>query len=287
MVISFFTINVRRWGDSRQTGIMKHTYDTLAFCLAAKNHPHLLDEPEFQQAQAEVDASPELQQQLQEAQDFLEKHPVLISTSEMPSDVRARISSVLEAQETKQAPAGEAVLGPWEVRRNFAWAVCLVLLLAGMAVLSSTILESQVDRKYQVTLAEMPPQDAFRMEIGRLVDHGLQLQRRSSDPHQLVSWLGDQGLPDIQAPETLMSMPSMGCAKFETPFGNIAVVCFNTDGQVIHMFIADASEMGLQDPIDPRKFQLRGRPVKEWSDNENLYLLVPQEKDSELPEIFL
>ena len=266
---------------------MKKSYDTIAHCLTADDHPHLKEDMDFQKAQAEVDASPELQQQLEVARAFFEKHPRLMDVSEMPSDVRNRIAKVLAAHQPEASFATEPTLSPWEVRRSFAWAACLVLLLAGMAVLSSRFMEHQAKQSYQLVLSEMPPQDAFRAEVGRLLKQGMPLQVQAQDATQLVSWLGDRGMPYVQPPQPLMDKPTMGCARFQTPFGDIGVICFKVENGVLHMFVADAGKMGLESVIAPRSFELRGRRVKEWSDEETLYLLVPQEPETDLPELFL
>jgi hypothetical protein len=280
-------LDVRNWSAHRQTDTMSSPTDILAHCLAAEQHPHLKEDPEFQQALQAVQASPDLQRQLREAGDFFHRHPVLLDTSGMPKDVRKRIAHVLAAEPAITSDLAEPVLGPWEIRRNFAWAACLVLLLAGMAMMSSRILEYKVERTYAHTLRQMPPQDAFRTEIGRMVDQGMSLQQREADMTRLVSWLGDHGVGEIHPPARLMEMPSVGCATFEAPFGKISVVCFSYQNGVMHLFVADAEEMGLDAAVIPRRFQLRGRPVLEWSDQENLYLLIPQEPDANLPELFL
>jgi hypothetical protein len=279
---------VRKRTLNRLTGIMNHSYDILSHCLAAENHPHLQDEPEFIEARNAVEASPELQDQLREAREFFRDHPALIELSTMPRDVKERIAKVLkEEQNSMPAKRGDHVVGPWGVRRNFAWAACLALLLAGMAVMSSWILEEQVDRKHRLALRDMPPQDAFRSEIGRMISQGMPLQTRSENPTELISWLGDQGVSDIQPPKSLLDYPSLGCAYFTAPFGKISVVCFQINNGVVHLFVADAQEMGVEPDHSPRSFILRGRTVLEWSDDEHLYLLIPQEPETDLPELFL
>jgi hypothetical protein len=266
---------------------MNSDHDILAQCLAAQDHPHLADEPEFLQAKAALDASPELQDQLQEARRFLEAHPVLVDTTGMPADVRERISRTLREQAGASTPAGKQILGPWQIRRQFAWAASLVLLLAGMAVLSSSLMDRQYERNRQIALQLMRPQDAFRSEIGHLVNRRLNLQERSDSATQLVSWLGERGMENIHAPTALMENPTLGCAQFDAPFGKIGVVCFDVNGEVVHLFVACARAMGLKEVRSPEKFNLQGREAMQWSDQENLYLLIPHEADAALPEIFL
>lgn len=267
---------------------MNHSYDILSHCLAAENYPHLQAEPEFIEAGKAVEASPELQTQLREAREFFRDHPVLIDLSTMPSDVKERMAKVLEEQRNSMPSAGgDPVVGPWGVRRNFAWAACLALLLAGMSVMSSWILEEQVERKHRLALRDMPPQDAFRSEIGRLINRGMPLQTYSENPTELISWLGEQGASGIQPPESLLDHPSLGCAYFSAPFGKISVVCFQIDNGVVHLFVADAREMGVESDPSPRTFSLRGRTALEWSDEEHLYLMIPQKPDTDLPEVFL
>lgn len=271
----------------RQIVMMNTSHDLLARCLVAEEHPHLQEEKEFQDARAAVDASEVLQKELSEARDFLSRHPVLLDTSEMPRDVKERIREALQAHQQEIRPAGQEILGPWQVRRQFAWAAVLVLLLAGMAVLSSNLMEMQHRRERQLALRQMRPEDAFRSEVARLVRHRIALQERSPDSSRLISWLGAQGVEGVHAPAELMEKPTLGCAQFETPFGKLGVVCFDVDGKVLHLFVACAETMGVEEPRAPEWFQLQERSAMEWSDEENLYLLIPHEVDTQLPQIFL
>lgn len=267
---------------------MKHeSYDILARCLAVDDHHHLKEEPEFQEACFAVETSPELQQELEEARSFLKSHPVLIEVDLMPSDVRSRISKALEGSAAKPAPAGQQILGPWQIRSQFAWAACLVLLLGAISVLSSSLIEGQAKKEYNHLLAQQHPEDAFRMEVGRLVAGRFSLDERSDSTTHLVSWLGDQGITGIQVPSEMPDDNVLGCAQFDAPFGKIGVVCFDVEGEVVHMFMTCARDVGLQSPMAPSRFKLNEREALQWSDGDNLYLMIPDQKDADLPEIFL
>lgn len=262
-------------------------YDILARCLAADDHPHLLEEPEFQEAVAEVEASPELQESLKEARDFVSSYPVLVEAGPMPSDVRERISQAIQENESRRQPEGKVILGPWQIRSQFAWAACLVLLLGAISLYSSYFLENRATEQHHIALAQLPPQDAFRSEVGRLVTRRFSLQEKSDSATHLVSWLGGQGVDDVQIPSALPEQEVLGCSQFEAPFGKIGVVCFDVNGEVVHMFMACSQAMGLEEVQVPSQFRMQGRPAVQWSDEENLYLMIPDQPDTELPEIFL
>jgi len=265
---------------------MNSHHDILARVLAAEDHPHLLEEPEFREAKAAVDSSSELQEALDDARQFSHSHPRLMDVSGMPSDVRERIAAALHREKTAVLQEKE-VLGPWDVRRTFAWAASLILLLAGVAVLSTEVLEREDRRERNLVLKDLPALDIFHIEVSRLVSQGMPLQEQSRSASQLVSWLGEQGMQDISAPAHLMQTPALGCAQFKAPFGKIGVVCFNDDGTILHLFMVCAKAVGEEKRMSPREFRIGERPAKEWSDGENLYILIPQEPETELPEIFL
>ena len=205
----------------------------------------------------------------------------------MPADVRDRIARALQEARLERKPAGRVLTGPWQIRRHFAWAAVLVLLLAGMAVMSSRILLERDLRERELALRNLPPEDAFRSVIGRMVERRVPLQERSREATQLVSWLGDQGVDHIRTPEALLEIPAIGCSHFDGPNGKIGVVCFDADGDVVHLFIACARSMGIEESSPPREFSLHGRPALQWNDQENVYLMIPHDLDTDLPEVFL
>lgn len=267
---------------------MNDTTHILAILLAAEEHPHLREEPNFQEASDAVSASPDLQIKFAESKAFLQAHPVLTQIEGLPEESRARIEDVLKAEMAKN-PQGKVIfMNPWGVRKHFAWAAALVLLLAGMAMISSTIIRQQDQRGQLLADAELPPAEAFYQFVGNMAGRNrMPLQHRNSQSNQLVSWLGEQGAPSFVAPKPLLEKETMGCAYLEGPDGKISLICFDTDKGVVHLFITPSETLLLEGRSDPRSMILNGRNALKWHDEENAYLLIGHEENQELPEVFL
>ena len=217
---------------------MKDKHTILAHLLAADDHPPLSSEPGFIKAREAVEADPELQAAYEEAKRFSEKHPVLIRTDVMPKDVRSRIRRELERKMPLITTARiEMELSPWTIRTQFAWAALLVLLLAGMSILSSYALDHQHSQEIAVAYQNQPPQDAFRSYIGQTVEDLPFLEMRSSDTTQLVSWLHENGSATASAPTALMAHEGIGCASLKGPNGTVSLLCFRVEGQIVHLFV--------------------------------------------------
>jgi hypothetical protein len=266
---------------------MKDLYDILAVLLAADEHPHMKDEPAYQEAKAKLDASDEVQTAYEEARMFFEKHPVLVGIGPMPVDVRKRIGKTLEKHASVVSPRVKMNLSPWTIRTQFAWAAALVLLLAGMAVVSSRVANRQVRQKQMMAYQAQPPADAFRSFAGSLVSATLPLQEMDTDTTQLVSWLESRGSPPLQIPNALAGKEGIGCAYLDGPDGKISLVCLKVENQILHLFITDAASLELSGSTPPRQLLIHDRKALQWNDAQNAFLLMTHEPGEELPEMFL
>lgn len=269
----------------RLTHKMKDTNHMLAWLLSAEEHPHLKDEAAYQEALSALEASPEMQTRLDESRAFLAAHPVLTQIEGLPTESRLRIEQALNAA-LKKMPEGKIItLSPWGVRKNFAWAAMLALLLAGMSVVSSHILQEKESREQLVR--NLPPLEAFRHFSGQLIEGRLPLRVRDTDNTRLVSWLGEQGADSFEMPTGLTDRETMGCAYLDGPTGKISFICFKVDSGMVHLFITAAEDLKLKGRSDPQALQVNGRQAMEWHDEVNAYLLLNHEKDQQLPEVFL
>lgn len=266
---------------------MKDSHNLLAHLLVAEEHPHLREEPAFVEARNALEASGELQAELAAYKAFVRKHPALVEIGGMPAETRGRIAKKL-AEPSSQRKGGPPVrLSPWEVRTQFAWAAILVLLLAGMSVLSSQIIRQQEQQERQVALNSMPPQDAFRAYVGRMVENRLPLQHRNSQSTQLVSWLREQGAVHYEPPASLLEMKGVGCGVVEGPSGKISVICFDTEQGVAHLFVTCAKSLNLEKSSPFRRLKLHHREAMQWNDEENAYLFIAHDREQPLPPVFL
>lgn len=266
---------------------MKDPNNILAHLLAAEEHPPLKEAPEFQKAQAALDADPALQSAFEEAKQFHEQHPVLIRTDKMPADVRRRIERALEKSSPLSATQLTMELSPWTVHTQFAWAALLVLLLAGMAVLSSIVLDQQRAQDQFIAYTNQPPQDAFRSYIGQTVENLPVLDMRTKDTTKMVSWLHEHGSATASAPEVLMNEKGIGCANLTGPHGNVSLLCFRVDGDIVHLFITENESIDVTEVQPAVKMKLQQREAMQWNDEAHTYLLITHDERQALPEVFL
>jgi hypothetical protein len=178
-------------------------------------------------------------------------------------------------------------LSPWEIRKQFAWAAILVLLLAGMSVVSSSIIHNREQQQRQLTLQFMPPPDAFRDYVGRLMQQNIPLQHRDSHATQLVSWLEENGARQYTPPTAFMGMSGVGCGMLDGPSGKISVICFDTENGKVHLFVTCAKSLNMQESSPPKRLKLHKREAMQWNDKENAYLFIAHDPEQPLPEIFL
>jgi hypothetical protein len=281
---SFF---VRKYGFHRLINTMNDRHNILAHLLVAEEHPHLQEEPAFLEARNALEASEELQAKFIEYKAFVARHPALVDVGGMPAETRERIAKVI-AQHAPASAKGKGIeLRTWEIRKQFAWAAILVLLLAGMSVISSQIIQKQDHQERQLTLRSMPPQDAFREYVGRTVEGRLPLQHRNPQSAQLVSWLQEQGAVHYEPPMALLDMKGVGCGMMEGPAGKVSVICFDTEQGVAHLFVTCAKSLTLDKSNPPKRLILHHREALQWNDEENAYLFIAHEPEQPLPEVFL
>jgi len=266
---------------------MKDPHNILAHLLAADDHPPLREEPEFLKAREAMEADAELQKAYEEAKRFAEAHPVLIRTDVMPQDIRMRISRTLEKHSPFSVSRTVMELSPWTIRIQFAWAALLVLLLAGMSVLSSYVLDQQHTQEMAVAYQNQPPQDAFRSYVGQMVENLPVLQMRSRDTTEMVSWLHQNGSPAASAPSALMKEKGIGCANLKGPNGTVSLLCFKVDGEVLHLFITDNQAVNVSGIQPAMQMKIQQRDAVQWNDAAHTYLLITHDERQNLPEIFL
>ncbi|MGA0333401.1 MAG: hypothetical protein ACO3NW_05550, partial [Kiritimatiellia bacterium] len=192
--------------------MMKDPNDILAHLLAAEDHPHLKEESVYIEAEAALEADPALRQRFVESKAFFQQHPVITRLEGLPQESRERLEQVLRT-ELRKMPEGKVVtLSPWGIRKNFAWAAVLALLLAGMSVISSQVIRQQDRREKRLAAArEYPPQQLFYQYAAQLAEGRMPLQHRENGSTRLISWLENQGAGAISAPSSLLEKETMGC----------------------------------------------------------------------------
>lgn len=265
---------------------MKATHDILAVLLAADDYPPLLEEETYREAKARLDASPDLRKEYEEARTFNQRHPALVDVGDMPDATRERIAKELERHSSLLSRGVHVDLSPWTVRAQFAWAAVLVLLLAGMAVLTSQLANRHAGQRRMAQYRNQPPEDAFRSFVGQ-VAQSPSLQKFDSNNRELVSWLETQTSSSLNVPEKFRDQEGIGCAYLNGPNGTVSLLCMNIEDQTVHLFMANASDMGLTSPHAPERMTIHSRDALQWNDEEHVYMLMTHYADEKLPEMFL
>lgn len=255
--------------------------EILAWLLAAEEHPHLKQEAGWLEARQQLEASPELQDAFQDARIFAQKYPALIKFSPMPSDARARIRRAL--REAAPAPS------PWSYRQQFAWAAVLALFLAGLSVLSSTLIKQQSPYAHPDRLTADAPAPAGLPPFHAFVRNNLDtphLEHRAEDTVQLVNWLAEHDGFAPPLPESLQQARGMGCAVLESPHGNISLLCIDINGQMLKLYIGCAKQLRTPStPVTP--VEINHHQALEWSNGDNVFLLIQGKPETPMPEILL
>ena len=265
---------------------MSNSHDTLAILLAADDYPALRDDPAYIEAQTRLEASEELKQAYEEARAFNERHPVLVDAGRMPNDVRERIGHELERHAPLRPKGMRIELSPWTVRSQFAKAAIFLLLLTGMAMLATRISQQQASERQMARLNHLPPEDAFRSFLGQVANDP-ELDHRSSDTTQLVGWLENRASTSLKVPEQFQAREGIGCAYMDGPNGKVSLICMDVDDRTIHLFVADAANIGLTRPHPPERLTIRDRDALQWNDEERVYMLMTHDAGDKLPDEML
>jgi hypothetical protein len=269
---------------------MNKTNESLAWLLAAEDHPHLKKEDGYQAAKQELGASSELQEQFESAREFNARHPELFAFRTLPADARERILSRLKEESARQRNA-VPLPSPWTYRQQFAWAAVLALFLALLSVLSSMFIEYQSPqgREYRATRELAARTEAlpdFHAFVRHALDEGSHFQHQSSDTVQLVNWLQEHEGVAPPLPDSIARAPGMGCSILEGPRGKISMICVKLNGQKVKLFITCSRGLHAQErPL--RSLNIDRYEALEWSDSNNFFLLIQSEPDAAMPEIML
>lgn len=270
---------------------MNKTDEYLSWLLAAEEHPYLKNNDEYRQAVAVLETSPALREKFADAKAFNQAHPDLFGFGTLPEDAKRRIARTLQSSAPPpRLPLSSKSPPPWSFRQQFAWAAVLALLLAGVSVMSSKIIEKQQTSPH-ARLAGPPRIDTggrpqFYEFVSRSLNQPAGLQYHGEDTRQLVSWLEEQDGFAPALPDAIARARGNGCAVLEGPHGKISMLCVDMDGQTLRLFIT--CSRALQTPEHPaRPLRIDNHDALEWSNGDNLFLLIQSQPEAPMPEIML
>lgn len=276
---------------------MKLSDESLAWLLAAEEHPHLKNEDGYLAAKQHLENPPELSGRFEEAKHFAQMHPLLFGFEPMPGDVRDRIARAIEAAAPRNASAArlrQTTVSPsaWSTRQQLAWAAVLILFLGALSVFSSKLIEqrSPYARTYPAGTIQLADASAPLPDFHRFVKHSLTsatpFQHQSRETVQLIQWLEENEGFSARIPEAITQAPGMGCALLESPHGKVSMICVDIEGQKLKLYIACSRALQVE-PRPAVPLNLDGHEALEWSNEKHLFLLIQSRPETPMPEMML
>lgn len=278
---------------------MKFSEESLAWLLAAEDHPHLKNEDGYQAAKQQLETSPELSARFEEAKHFAQMHPILFGFDPMPGDVRDRIARALEAaapRNASAAPMRQTTARPsaWSTRQQLAWAAVLVLFLGALSVFSSKFIEQRsayarirIDPVSPIQLAgASDPLPDFHRFVKHSLTSDSPFQHQARETVQLIQWLEKNEGFSARIPEAITQAPGMGCALLESPHGTVSMICVDIQGQKLKLYIACSKALQVE-PRPAVPLNLDGHEALEWSNENHLFLLIQSRPETPMPEMML
>lgn len=259
--------------------------ESLAWLLAADQHPEVKNETGYAEALNAMEADETLRRRLEEAQAFDKEYDTLVSTATLPEDARHRILAVIEKAERDQIQS-KTIAFPWQ--QQLAKAAIAILLVGGAFFAGSKIMERGVLQTQNTLATFQHDVEGFQKLGAFMADGNINLQHRNSDFDNVSTWLAEQKGVTIDAPRTISSSTSMGCQIIDWNGSKVSVVCVKLEGNVAHLFVTDLETFQGH---CPEKFLGRrtvdGRESQTWVKDGKAYFLVTHDEGEPLPEIAL
>lgn len=178
------------------------------------------DDPHFSEALALTQTDPELQGWFARQKGISRAIESKLKEIPIPKDLRSRIlSGQIERENPRQ----------WTLGHTLAAAAIVLILLTPIAFFAN-----RFEASGPQTFA------AMKIDMGNYLSRFFVLEMQSPEIDEIRHYLLDeQGFPDFKIPETLAKYPGIGCQLIDWHDETIALVCFNVDGEVVHLFVID------------------------------------------------
>jgi len=251
--------------------------DVVALILAARHDPAVKEQPEFREAEAALEASESLREELAREIAYFDSHEDLLSGVHLPEKARERIVQALRSDEAKPAET-EVIEFQW---RPLAYAAALVALVGVIAVVvnvdqsSVSVVEARAE-----TFENLQKFAAFQVAQG-ISD--LDYERNSSA--ELVSWLESRDAPTgVNIDERLAELPTMGCKIYDFQGHQVSLICIESGkDEMVHLFVANMSGFNPEEVENCCEAKaLSNRDTVSWHDEESVYILIAHEADQDL-----
>ena len=262
------------------------------------------DDPEIAAALAAAEEDDALRAFREEEAAFDRAFSAKLKAATPPADLKERIlvaaaNQVVKAKAEAAAPTAstvstggggaEVIQFPWW-KNPAVWSIaaCFVVLF-GISVLLPKQQDRDVARAAQLLADEGNELDSLvALAVQRTTSLG-GLDFRSRDYTKVENYLQqkDKPLPVLfeGLQQQLASKNSIGCATLQFEDGSVSMICFEDDGRVFHLFVADRTKMSnCSDCPKPELRQVADRKAATWTHGDRAYVLtVGDGMDDPLP----
>jgi len=213
-------------------------------------------DPRFAEALKQAQTDPQLKDWLATSLEWDAKVGEALRANPVPPSLKASIL------------AGQKIIAMPQVRTRVRWmAAAAALTLLGLAGAMLTV------RHF-----EKPSFAALRQELPEVMASFKDLQLKTADFGEIQRYLASQGAhKDLQVPEELADLPSIGCRVLDWHDRKVALVCFRTgepQGQVAHLLVIDARDLRDAPDTRPTSTEQEAWSTAGWRQGNHVYLLA-------------
>lgn len=200
----------------------------------------------FLEALEQADRDPETKFWFRDQQAFDRQISATMREVHTPPDGKERLLTMLELQANEPArmPVWKRF---WQVGLGLAAVLVLTLNIV-------TFVNDQDNSRGERYVAS-----SENFSLSQLARDSMPLEFRGKTANSLVNWLADQGAPIPQSlPSAFQQAMTNGCKVYATENGGvISLLCFEVDGELLHMFVFDEKARALLDVV-PRQWWREG-----------------------------
>ena len=213
------------------------------------------DDPHFSEALALTQSNPELQGWFARQQGISRAIESKFKEIPVPKDLRNRIlTGQIERENPRQ----------WTFGHTLAAAAIVLILLTPIAYFAN-----RFEASGPQTFA------AMKIDMGNYLSRFFVLEMQSSQIDEIQGYLQDeQNFPSFEVPDTLAKYPGIGCQLIDWHDENIALICFNVDGEVVHLFVLEPTSLDTKSIGSIPEFEQIDRwATYTWTDKSRAYFV--------------
>ena len=127
---------------------------------------------------------------------------------------------------------------------------------------------------------------AFQVDMSSYLESFFLLDLQTDNLDEVRDWLASKhGFTDYEIPAALAAHPSVGCEIIDWHDAKIALICFDVNGELVHLFVSpDNSFPGAGETTVPNVKMAGKWACADWHENEKNYLVLTQGTESFLNE---